>query len=236
MRPRAEAERTARRLRALGHEAVIAPVLDVRPTGRPLPAGRFDGLVAASARVFAARPTLPEAWLAHPFFAVGRQTAEAARTAGFGDVRTGAGGGAALAALVVLTLPRPARLLCLVGRDRKPVLEAALREAGFAVVTAEVYAAAPVEHWPGEALHALAAGSVDAALHYSRRSAALALRTGAAAGLVPELLRLRHVCLSDDCAKPLRDAGAERIDIAGEPEETALLTLLPPAGRADPAA
>ena len=47
-RPQAEAERTAARLIALGHEPVIAPVLRIERTEDTPPSGSFDALIVTS--------------------------------------------------------------------------------------------------------------------------------------------------------------------------------------------
>lgn len=218
----ADAERTAEALARLGHEAVRAPVTVVGRTGAALPGGRCDAVAATSHHAFAADDGVERGL---PVFAVGSRTAAAARAAGFTDVRVGTGDASGLAALLRLTLPRPARLLYLAGRDRKPVLEDALAAAGYGVAVAEVYAAEPAASWPEPAVAALRSGAVGAALHYSRRSAALAMALADAAGAGDAFLRLRHLCLSADAAEPLRDRGAG-IEVADRPDEDALLALL----------
>ena len=47
-RARADGERTADRLRALGHDPVLAPVIEVVATGAPIASGDFDGVVFTS--------------------------------------------------------------------------------------------------------------------------------------------------------------------------------------------
>ncbi len=221
-----EAGRTAEALARRGHEAVPAPVTAFRRTGAALPGGRYDAVVATSHHAFAARSEGEDGVeRARPVFAVGSRTAAAARAAGFRDVRVGAGDASGLADLLRLTLPRPARLLYLAGRDRKPVLEEALAAAGYGIAAVSVYAAEPVEAWPAAALAALRSGAVAAALHYSRRSADLALALAAREGVGDALLALRHLCLSADAAAPLLERGAT-VGIAGRPDEDALLALL----------
>lgn len=222
-RPAHDAERTAAALARLGHAAVLAPATAIRRTGAMLPAGRYDAVAATSHHAFAADDGVERA---RPVFAVGSRTAAAARAAGFRDVRVGAGDASGLADLVRLTLPRPARLLFLAGRDRKPVLEDVLTGAGYEVAAAEVYAADPVDAWPEAAVAALRSGGVEAALHYSRRSAELALSLASRGGVADAVLRLRHLCLSADAAEPLSDRGAPAVRIAERPDEDALLTLL----------
>ena len=224
-RDAADAARTAEALARLGHEAVIAPALAIAL--RPLaPRARHPAaLLATSHHAFAG--ALPEGIdRMAPVFAVGERTAEAARAAGFRDVRVGAGDGAGLVPLVLLTLPRPATLLYLAGRDRKPGIEAALVAAGCGVEVAEVYAAEPAEAWPAAAVGDLDGGAVAAALHYSRRSAGLALDLARRHGLIAPFLSLEHLCVSADAAEPLVAAGASAVAVAARPDEGSLLALL----------
>ncbi len=222
-RPLADAERTAAALADRGHAAVLAPVTEIRPTGAPLPAGSFDALAITSRHALAGAAGLDRGL---PVFAVGRSTAAAARAAGFRDMRIGTGDADGLATLLRLTLPRPARLLYLAGHDRKAALEQAMAAAGHAVAVVETYRAEPLAAWPAPALAALAAGTLDAALHYSRRGTGLALGLGEAAGLAEAFVALRHLCLSEDCAEPLRVRRAASVTVAARPDEDALLALL----------
>lgn len=219
-----DAPRTVEALAARGHDAVRAPVTEVRATGAAVPWARADALAATSHHAFAALDANVDRSL--PVFAVGRRTAEAARAAGFRDLRVGTGDAAGLATLLHLTLPRPARLLYLAGRHRKPDLEAALDAAGCAVEVAETYAAEAVERWPDAVLDALRGGRVDAALHFSRRSADLALGLADAAGLGDALLGLRHACLSADAAAPLLERGAAAVAWTEHPDEDSLMAVL----------
>ena len=222
---------TAAALARLGHEAVLAPVTEIRRTGAALAVGRYDAVAATSHHAFAAQSESDDGVeRARPVFAVGSRTAAAALAAGFRDVRVGGGDASSLADLLRLTLPRPARLLYLAGRDRKPVLEQALAAAGYDIAVAEVYAAEPVDAWPEAATAALRSGAVEAALHYSRRSAAFALALAAREGLEAAVLRLYHLCLSADAAGPLLDRRAAAIRVAERPDEEALLALLAGAG------
>ena len=225
-RAAADGERTAAMLAERGHGAVLAPVATIRPTGAALPAGRFDAVAATSRHAFADLDATLDRRL--PLFAVGRRTAEAARAAGFRDVRVGTGDAPALADLLRLTLPRPVRLLYLAGRDRKPALEDALASAGYGVAVAEVYAAEPCAVWPVEVRDALKRSAIDAALHYSRRSLDLALALAARNGLEDAFLLLHHFCLSADSAEPLLERRAFTVGVAERPDEDALLALLPP--------
>ena len=225
-RARDDAERTATRLRASGHDPVIAPVLRIVATCAPRPAGAVDAILTTSGHAIETAGTALEPLRRKPLFAVGDATARTARQAGFEDVRTSRGDAEDLATLVALTLPRPAHLLYVCGRDRKPRTEAALIAAGYTVALWETYAAEPEPAWDEAARRAVASGSLDAALHYSARSATLALSMADRHGLHAPFGRLAHLCLSEDVAAVLRAATAPRVRVAARPDEASLLALL----------
>lgn len=224
-RARPDAERSAQRLAALGHEAVIAPVLEFAPASEPAPPGPFDAVMLTSARAVPALASR-HGHARMPVFAVGERTAAAAAAAGIDDVRTAGGDALALAALIMRTLPPPARLLHIAGRDRKSEPAASLTAAGFVVEAWTAYDAVVIADLAEEARHALQVARLDAALHYSRRSASLLLDRVSEAGLITPFLDLWHVCLSSDAAFPLRSAAAPRVAIAERPDEAALIAAL----------
>ncbi|MBV9557588.1 MAG: uroporphyrinogen-III synthase, partial [Pseudolabrys sp.] len=110
------------------------------------------------------------------------------------------------------------------GEDRAFDLEGELRGMGIAAKTVTIYRAVTAPY-PAELTAALKAKTVDAVLHFSRRSAenyvadAIAAATDAA-------LSPRHFCLSEQIAEPLRKAGAKDVRIASRPDEAALLDLV----------
>jgi uroporphyrinogen-III synthase len=161
-----------------------------------------------------------------PVLAVGERTAAAARAAGFGEVHAAAGDRHGLAALARDRLPPGQRLLVAVGRDRKGDTAALLAGAGHDPILWTAYVARAVTVLPGAAQEALAGGGLDGVLHYSRRSAAIALSLARAAGLEAAFLTRRHICLSADVAKALRQAGADRLVIAKKPDEASLMAAL----------
>ena len=225
-RDRDAAAETAAALARLGHDALLAPVIDIAPTPASLPSGSFDALLATSRHAFTHGPDAQRWGKRLPVFVVGRRTAEAARAAGFDDVRIGAGDGEALSTLVGLTLPRPARLLYLAGRDRKPTLEATLTGLGIGLKVVETYEAIPVDRWPEAVVESMRGGEVDAALHYSRRSAELALALTERLGVGDAFRLLHHACLSADVAEPLLAAEAFAVAVAEKPDQEYLLALL----------
>jgi len=233
MRAEDDAEATAAELAARGFEAAIAPAIEIRALLAAPPKGRFDALVATSPRAIRALRDADRARLAKvPLHVVGARAARAAGKAGLALAGEPAVDVGALAERLVRTLPPQARLLYLVGRDRKPSLEAALAAAGLVVEAVELYAAEAREAWSAREAGAVAA--CDGALHYSRRSAALAVALAARAGLAERFRELLHVCLSAGVAEPLAAAGATRIVVAAAPDEADLLVALERAYESSP--
>ena len=211
LRPEPGATATALRARRLGLEPVVAPLFEIGPHSWEAPdASGFDGVLLTSAHgPRQAGPQLRK-YLQLPCHAVGEATAAAAAEAGFADVRTGPGDGAALLAAL-----GEGRLLHLCGRDHLP-----LEAAGAELVRRIVYAADAVDALPEEARIALAGGA-PVLLHSPR-----AARTFAA--LVDEagLPRARiAVAAISAAAAAAAGGGWGRIAAAAQPRDEALLEL-----------
>lgn len=236
-RPEADARRTAARLAQRGHEALVVPLLTIERTATPPPAA-FDALAITSANAAPALAAMGPGMAGRPVFAVGRRTAEAVAAAGWPDIRvadaseTAGGDGAALARLIASSLKTGSMVLHVAGRERKPEPQNSLVAAGFAVHVWEAYAAVAARRLPGRLHAALDRAEVDAALHFSRRSAVTLIDLASGAGLLDRLRGLGHACLSADVAAPLCDIGAARVVVACRPGEASLLdslVRLPPA-------
>ncbi len=230
-RPSPDVEHTAARLRAAGHEVIVQPLL--RPAFLPL-ATEVDpaALVVTSRNGVRAMVAWPasEGWRDLPLFAVGEATAAAAQRAGFTDVRSADGDGAALAALIAAARdPADGRLLYAAAAGRSPVLEQLLGEAGFAVDVAIAYRMIPAVSFDPGVLAALENGAVEGLLLYSRRSADafLALAEGAVSQAFLSGLRIFALSPAVAAAFAGRDVG--RIDVAASPREDALFRLIPTA-------
>jgi uroporphyrinogen-III synthase len=230
-RPQEDAARTAQELRARGHDVLLAPLLHIEALSAEL-RGPWAAALITSAN--AARAVSVhhrgEDIFSLPVFTVGDRSAEAARAAGFTDVISADGALPDLARLVAgRCAPRGAPLIYLAGEDRAGDLAGDLAAHGIDVRMVAVYRARPAEALPGDAARALAAGEIDAVLHYSRRSAATLLRLADAAAVSGAVLDLAHYCLSAEVAAPLRERGAGRVHVAASPHETALIALVGPA-------
>jgi uroporphyrinogen-III synthase len=224
-RARDDAERTAEKLRRLGHEPVIAPVSEIVATGAAIPSGPFDAVLATSARALRHAGAEIASLVGVPVFVVGEKTAAAARARGL-NVEQSAEDVAALIALLRERFASPRRLLYLAGRDRKPALEDFLRGGGHVTTAVETYRAQEVSSLPDEALAALARGEIDVVLHYSARSAALFLALTNDRVEPRRIAAITHLALSEDVARVLREAGCANARAAATPEEESLLDML----------
>lgn len=225
-RPEPGAGATARRLAALGFRAVVAPVLAIRPIPGDPPRSDVSALVVTSANAVATAGERLRPFRDRVVFAVGGRTAAALREAGFTQIRNAAGDGAALARLVAETLAAPAALLHVAGRDRRPQPARALAAAGFDLAMWEVYAAEAERDLPATAAAALRADELQAALHFSPRSAAVLAALCGRAGLGEAFGNLSHLCLSAEVARVLSAVSHDRLSVAAAPTEESLLAAL----------
>jgi uroporphyrinogen-III synthase len=228
-RPEPDAAGTAAALRQRGHHVMTAPLLRIEGLAADLGPGPWDALVVTSAnscRALARHPRIAE--LVHrPLFTVGKQTAEAARLAGFADVTAANGDADELAQLLIARFRiRDRRLLYFAGEDRAADLAAALAEQGIAMRTVVLYRAVKVMEFPPPVRQALAEGAIDGVLHYSRRTAESYLGGAVGAALLDRALVPFHYCLSAQVARPLLQAGAMAVRVAERPNENALFALI----------
>jgi len=241
-RPAPDNERTAARLRARGHDVLLAPMLRFEPAAFHIDADRkIAAVIVTSANALHALADHPQRrrLLALRLLAVGGRTAQAAREAGFADVVAADGDAASLRDLVLseararrLKTSRP--LLYLAASDRAHDLGADLGARGFDVDTVTAYRMATIGELPAEVGAALAAGAIEAVLHYSARSARAFVAAVQAAGVEITALALPQCCISEAVASVLRDDGATQVAVAHAPDEDAMLAALaralPPSG------
>lgn len=223
-RPKFDAARTAQKLSALGHEAIIDSVIEIETLPFDASGEGFSALAFTSAngaRAASAHDNLKSI----PAFAVGESTAEAARENGFRDVRKATGDVIALGNLIASVLPCGAKVLHIAGEDRAGDLPGKLAESGITVETRIAYRARVSPELRPETLLALRNRGVDAVLHYSERSAATFLRMTEAIGIGSDIKTMRHLCLSSAVAAPLKSLSA-LVEIAASPDEEALFKLL----------
>jgi uroporphyrinogen-III synthase len=208
------ASETVARAATLGLEALKAPIFDVKALDWEAPDRKlFDAILLTSAHSARLAGEGLRGFTALVCYAVGEATAEAARHAGFGEIRIGTGDGAALAALAEREGVRAALHLC--GRDYRP-----LERPGLRVTRRIVYAADPIASLPATALQALSHDAV-VLLHSPRAAAHFAHLIDAAA--MPRA-DIRIAAISSAAAL---DAGRGWMQkaVAARPRDEALLEL-----------
>ena len=233
-RPAPDNETTARALAARGHAALLAPMLRFEAVAfQDDGETAYDGVILTSANAVRALAGHPahDRLAGLPAFAVGEHTAEAARAAGFKTVASAQGNAASLRDLLLSRvasrkLKKSATLCHLAGADLAHDFGAdpALRH--FTVVKHVAYRMAPVADFPSNVAEAFRAGTIEAVLHYSGRSARAFVDAARAAGVEVTALALPQCCMSDGVAAVLREAGATQIATARTPDEAAVFAVL----------
>lgn len=173
-RPEPDASLTAERLRALGYEVLVAPLLETVFLNEPLDKLHTGDFVVTSRNGVRSLAALAseEIQQTRTLYTVGDATAALARELGFKQIRSAAGSVDHLVGLI-----GPARagdkksLIYVCGRDRKGRLEDKLREAGWRVDVAVRYLVENVDHFAPAILTAFEDQKIDAVLLYSNRTA-----------------------------------------------------------------
>jgi uroporphyrinogen-III synthase len=224
-RPEPGASETAARLIALGYDAILAPLLEIRPVRTALPpSGHVQAILATSGNAI---PAVPASHRHLRLFAVGEATAARARSAGFADVDSADGDSDALAALVAQRCDRGAGpLLFTCGRDQGAALATDLRARGFAVVRRVVYATAPANTLPDTARDALTSGGLIAALFFSAATARHCVRLIQAGRLGETVRSVEALAIGQPAAVALQALPWRRTRVAAEPNQDAMLALL----------
>jgi uroporphyrinogen-III synthase len=233
-RPQPDDEITAAALRARGYEVLRAPMLRFEPVAfHDDMDARYGAVIVTSANALRGLTSNLKGHrlLELPLFAVGEQTAAAARRAGFTHVVSANGDATNLRDLVFASLrakelKKASMLLYLAGAELSRDLASELEESGFRVVTQTTYKMIAVKNLPREVCDAFAANQVEAVLHYSQRSARAFLDAARAAGVEISALAIPQCCISAAVASVVRDAGATQVIVAASPDENALFEAL----------
>lgn len=225
-RPLDDARETAAKLEALGHEATIAPLLEIRfRDGAELNLENVQAILATSAngvRALARRTQRRDI----PIFAVGPQTSEAARLAGFAEVKSADGDADALVeATAKWAKPEAGALFHAQGQQTKGGLAKSLSARGFEIRGEVLYEAVAASALPQQAIGALKAAALDAVFHFSPRSARVFAECVARAGLTHATEPLAALCISKAAAEALAPLKFREILIAARPDQEAMFAL-----------
>jgi len=201
VRPQPGADESAGRARAMGLEAIVAPLFETRALDwAPPDPGLFGAIVLTSANAARLGGSGLRPLLALPCYAVGERTAEAARAAGFTDLRVGPGDADAVAAMA--KRDGAGSLLHLGGRDHVAI-DGATHIA--------VYASEPIGTLPPDLEEAVVL------LHSARAASRFA-------GLVEERGAIMIAAISPQVAQSA-GPGWKSITVAAAPRDDALLEL-----------
>ena len=216
-RPEPGASETAARLRSMGLNPVLAPMLEIEVLCPSLPdPASVQAVLITSGN---ALPALTASWHAAPLLTVGNATAARARTAGFADVASADGDATGLAAFAAARCrPDAGSLLIAAGKRRSADLATALSARGYDVIIAEVYDARPTTALPPAAAEAIHTRALRFALFFSAETARTFVRLalserdvlrdvravaiGQAAAVALETLPWRSICIAQ---RPTQD-------------------------------
>lgn len=226
-RPEPDASETAARLRALGIEPVVAPLLimHAEDASLPDPAG-FAAIAVTSAnalRALAAGGALVR-YTHLKLYAVGDKTASVARDFGFSDVTSANGNfGMLVETLAHAGLSGP--IWYPAPREQAGDLARSLAPFGLMVITSVVYRMDPVDAQNAQIAAAISDDDVKAALLYSKNTAQAFVSVTKGLHYLNPAKSLTLLCLSENVAQPLIDAHFVRIGLADHPSEEAMLAL-----------
>jgi len=227
-RPQDDIAALAEKLRERGHSCIESPLLSIQMRkDAVIPARSYQALALSSANAIshAALKPAPEALASIKIFAVGGQSAEAARQAGFRDVRAEGGNVEGLARAITRNCnPKDGAILYPSGAETAGDLKGALEALGFMVDRVILYDAIAAEELAPQAIAALKFGAADGVLLYSPRSARIWAKLVAESGLTDQARRIRHFCLSPNVAAAL--GAGFNIEVAARPDEPSLVALL----------
>jgi uroporphyrinogen-III synthase len=219
-RPIEDADALALKLERLGHQVIVSPLVHIAPRADiaiPKDAYQLIALTSANAIRCLAGTRHLEALRHLPVFAVGPQSAWAARQTGFAEITEAGGDGKRLAQHIIDTVAAKAGpILYLSGLDTASDFSGRLERAGFGVRRIIVYEARAATALRPDAAKA------DGVLLYSPRSARLWLDLSQKHDIAAKAMV--HYCLSTNIAAILPDDFVKRI--AAQPTEDSLVEII----------
>lgn len=230
-RPEQDAADLKDKIEALGHRVSVAPMLSIAFDAPPLELAGVQALIATSRNGLKGLARSPALAVARslPLFAVGPGTGALARELGFSEVIEGPGWGRDLAEIIKSKAAREdGALLHLSGDKLAFDIAEALTQDGFSVRREIVYHSVPARSLDPEVAQAIKAGSLDAVILMSPRTANVFADLSRAAGLEKEAGQLEFYCLSRAVAGALTPLAAQKVKIARLPNVEEMLAALAP--------
>lgn len=226
-RPLGDAELLAEALHVRGIESAIAPMLSIEPlTGAELDLSDVQAVLLTSSNGARALAEATEDRGVR-IYAVGDSTARVARNLKFFRVESASGDVEDLARLVTRRLdPADGPLLHAAGQVVARDLTGIMINAGFTLRRIVLYSAVPETEMPGTATAALSAGTIDAALFFSPRTAETFVSLAKKAGLEAHCGKVSALCLSQHVADAAGEISWRSVDVAERPNQAQLLRLV----------
>ena len=226
-RPREDAVRTAELLRQRQFDVIVEPLMQMVFTPEALPdLTGLQGILATSAngiRALAQATTRRDL----PIWAVGDATGRMATEFGFGTVQSAGGDVETLAGLVMQNVPpSDGPLLHVAGTEIAGDLSGLLLQQGYQVSRVMLYHTRHATALTDETLQALSAGSLDAALFYSPRTAQIFVNLLAQAEIRAILSKTWAFALSPAVAEKLSGLPWAGIHIAQQPTQDQLFRAI----------
>jgi uroporphyrinogen-III synthase len=229
-RPRPDADTQAERLRAMGHEALAEPLIEIVncDIGR-LPLEGVQALVATSRnglRALARNEALESARKL-PLFAVGPATASLGEALGIRRIHVCDGRATDMADRIARECaPGAGCILHLAGSRLASDLKGDMEALGFRVEQPRLYESVRVPALSDELVTRLAADGLDGVLLMSPFTARSWVELVREARVSDQAMHLRHYCLSDAVAEGLDGFAAGQVAVAQNPSEDDLLALI----------
>jgi len=227
-RPQPDADSTARLLRALGHDALVAPLLQIFPNDLPETIDLADVqavLITSANGLRALAKAIPDRGV--QILTVGAASAAAARDAGFEHVDSAGGDVTSLAALVRETLdPGAGTLLHAAGSVTAGDLSGDLTKSGFQVEKIALYRAETLKILPETVKTALENREIDGVALYSPRSAKVFVKLVAQAGISRALRTVNAYCLSAAVAEALKAGNFADVHVSYTLDQQGILDMI----------
>ncbi|NKB19985.1 MAG: uroporphyrinogen-III synthase [Alphaproteobacteria bacterium] len=213
-------------LESEGFEIQLEPLLEIKFDVKPVSLKGVQALIVTSANAAAGlAQSVGERDLTT--FAVGDATARALEIEGFRKVLSSAGDVTSLISLITETLkPDAGHLVHVSGEHIAGDLAGDLTAKGFAVRREVLYRAETPSVLSDAAIQSFRGRNIDVVLFFSHRTAMTFASLVVQTGLADDFASVSAICLSEACARPIRDLGWQKIKIAETPDQQALRQTL----------
>lgn len=229
-RPLPEAWETKAQIEKLGHDVLMAPLMEiVFDELNPDVFNGASGLVATSRNALRClvMSGLVDKARHLQVYAVGEATANHASELKLLNITAGRGSASDLVPVIAERhAKRPGHLVHLSGDHQAYDIKGALAEKGIKVETVVVYRQVASDALPGPVLSALRGGRVDAITLLSPRTAEIWNELARKHRLEEALETQTYLCLSDAVAEKLQLGARTNVKIAAEPKAADLLALI----------